>query len=65
MILSNINTYSTAVHFDSLTCQPKNRCLNYNPLYEKERFCVQIKWYNMFDEIIKLLDYKESKKLST
>ena len=58
MILSKIDTYSTAVHFGSLTCQPKNRCLNYNPLYEKERFCVQIKWYNLFDEIIKLMNDK-------
>lgn len=46
------NVYSTAVHFCPLTVQPKNRCLNYNQKYEKERFCVQIKWYNLFDDII-------------
>lgn len=58
MILSKTDIYSTSVHFGSLTCQPKNRCLNYNPLYEKDRFCVQIKWYNVFDEIIELMNNK-------
>lgn len=24
----------------------------YNPLYKKDRFCVQIKWYSLFDDII-------------
>ena len=63
IILSKINIYSTAVHFGSLTCQPKNRCLNYNTLYEKDRFCVQIKWYNVFDEIIETMNNKEINKL--
>lgn len=62
MIISKMNIYSTAVHFGSLTCQPKNRCLNYNSLYEKDRFCVQIKWYNLFDEIIELMNNKVMKK---
>ena len=44
--------YSTAVHFGPLTCQPKNRCLNYNAKYEKDRFCIQIKWYSIFDDIL-------------
>ena len=52
IILSKKDVYSSAVHFGALTCQPKNRCLNYNPLYEKDRYCVQIKWYNIFDNII-------------
>ena len=64
MILSKIDIYSAAVHFGSLTCQPKNRCLNYNPLYEKDRFCVQIKWYNLFDEIIELMNNKAIKNLN-
>lgn len=32
IILSKKDVYSSAVHFGALTCQPKNRCLNYNPL---------------------------------
>lgn len=52
IILSKKDVYSTAVHFGPITCQPKNRCLNHNPLCEKDRFCVQMKWYNLYDEII-------------
>lgn len=59
IILSKKDVYSTAVHFGALTCQPKNRCLNYNPLYEKDRFCVQIKWYSIFDNIIEYLSNKK------
>jgi len=55
VILSKKNTYSSAVHFGALTCQPKNRCLNYNASYEKDRYCVQIKWYNIFDDIIEFI----------
>lgn len=51
-IMSKKDDYSTAIHFGPLTCQQKNRCLNYNPLYEKDQFCVQIKWYNLYDNII-------------
>ena len=59
IILLKKDVYSSAVHFGALTCQPKNRCLNYNPLYEKDRFCVQIKWYNIFDDIIEYLSNKK------
>lgn len=52
IINSKIDYYSTGVHFVSLSCQTLTRCLNYNPKYEKNRFCVQIKWYNFFDDII-------------
>lgn len=56
IILSKRCVYSTAIHFGSLTCQPKNRCLNYNSKYEKDRFCIQIKWYSLFDDIIKSMN---------
>lgn len=52
IILSKKDIYSSAVHFGPLVCQPKSRCLNYNPLYEKDRFSVQIKWYSLNDDII-------------
>lgn len=56
IILSKKDIYSTAIHFGSIICQPKNRCLNYNPEYEKDRFCVQLKWYNLNDEIIEFMN---------
>lgn len=56
IILSKKTLYSSAVHFGPITCQPKNRCLNYNPKYEKDRFCVQLKWYSLFDNIIENLN---------
>ena len=59
MILLKKDIYSSGIHFGALTCQPKNRCLNYNPLYEKDRYCIQIKWYNIFDDIT---DYLNNKK---
>ena len=56
--MSKINDYSTAVHFGPMTIQPKNRCLNYNYKYEKDRYCIQIKWYNLFDDIIEIMNNK-------
>lgn len=58
IILAKKDIYSTAVHFGPITCQPKNRCLNYNPLYEKDRFCLQAKWYNLSDDIIENMNNK-------
>ena len=52
IILYKKDSYSTAVHFSCLTVQPLDRCLNNNPKYEKRRFCIQIKWYNLIDDII-------------
>lgn len=60
IILSKKDKYSTAVHFGPLTCQPKARCLNYNPRYESDRFCIQIKWYSLFDDIMEYM-YNKSK----
>lgn len=58
IILSKINDYSSAIHFGPLVCQPKNRCLNNNLKYEKDRFLVQIKWYSLFDDIIENMNNK-------
>lgn len=63
IILSKKDNYSSAIHFGPLTCQPKNRCLNYNPKYEKDRFCIQIKWYSIFDDIIENMNNKINKKI--
>ena len=56
IILAKRSTYSTGVHFGPLTVQPLDRCLNYNPKYEIQRFCVQIKWYNLADDIIQIMN---------
>lgn len=58
IIKSKINYYSTGIHFGPLFCQPKDRCLNYNPKYNKDRFLIQIKWYSIFDDYI---EYKNNK----
>ncbi|MBP3765983.1 MAG: hypothetical protein J6G98_02230 [Bacilli bacterium] len=58
IINSKINYYSTGIHFGPLFCQPKDRCLNYNPKYNKNRFLIQIKWYSIFDDYI---EYKNTK----
>lgn len=58
IILSKKSCYSTAVHFGPITCKPKNRCLNYNSRYEHDRFSVQLKWYNIQDDIIELMNEK-------
>lgn len=58
IILSKINDYSTGIHFSVLSCQPLSRCLNYNYKYESRRYCVQIKWYNLLDNII---EYRNKK----
>lgn len=57
-ILSKKDDYSTAVHFGALTCQPLTRCLNHNPKLESKRYCIQIKWYNMVDDIIENMNNK-------
>lgn len=56
ILLSKVDVYSTGVHFGNLYCQPQTRNLNYNPKYEKKRFCVQIKWYSIFDDIIEYMN---------
>lgn len=56
VILSKKDIYSSAIHFGPLTIQPLDRCLNYNPKYEKRRFCIQVKWYNLADDIIEFMN---------
>ena len=57
-ILSKKNTYSSAVHFGPLTVQPLDRCLNRNEKYETKRFSIQVKWYNLVDDIIENMNNK-------
>ena len=50
--------YSTSIHFSSLTYQPLNRCINHNSKYESSRFISQLKWYNISDDIIRVMNNK-------
>lgn len=50
--------HSSGVHFSSLFCQPQTRNLNYNALYESKRYCVQIKWYSLYDDIVLNMYFK-------
>jgi len=43
------------ISIGGLFYQPMNRCLNYNKKYEKERHCIQIKWYHLSDDIIETM----------
>lgn len=52
ILMNNEKYNSSGVHFSKLFCQPQNRNLNFNDKYEKKRFCVQIKWYSLYDDII-------------
>jgi len=58
IIMKQIDMYSTGVHFGPLYCQPMTRCLNHNEAYERKRFCVQIKWYTIFKDIINNMNEK-------
>ncbi len=62
VILSKKDIYSSAVHFGPLTIQPLDRCLNYNSKYDKRRFCVQVKWYNLADGIIEFMNNRYMEK---
>lgn len=64
VIMKKKNIKSTAICFGRLTVQPKTRCLNYNQKYEKDRFCVQIKWYSLFDDIIEFLNDNVGSKVT-
>ena len=53
IIKDNLTKKSSSVHYSSLFIQPFNRCINKNDKYSWEKDYVQIKWYSLFDDIIK------------
>ena len=59
LLLENINMYSTGVHISSLFIQPVARDLLFSGKYENERHKIQVKWFNIFDDVMK----SEFKKL--
>ena len=58
ILMKRNNIQSSGVHFGNLFCQAKAKNLQYNPKYEKDRYCVQIKWFAIFDDIIDVMNSK-------
>ena len=55
-IFSKKNTFSSSIHFSCLTYQPQHRALDYDETKEKYRHNIQIKWYNLEDNIIEIMN---------
>ncbi len=53
IIKDNLDKNSSTVHIGSLYIQPLNRCINQNKKYMWCRDYIQVKWYSLFDDIIK------------
>lgn len=57
-ILSKKDIESSAIHFSCLTYQPMSRVLDFNEKMEYMRNWIQIKWYNLEDNIIELMNQR-------
>ena len=55
-IFSKRNIASSSIHFSCLTYQPQHRVLDYDKNKEEYRHCIQIKWYNLEDNIIEIMN---------
>lgn len=55
IIKFNKNIISSSLHFGSLYYQPLTRNIIRNPKYEYKREYIQIKWYNISDDIIRVM----------
>ena len=53
IIKNNLDKKSTSVHYSSLFIQPLNRCISENNKYQWKKDYIQVKWYSLFDDIIK------------
>ncbi|HIR59288.1 MAG TPA: hypothetical protein IAB38_04485 [Candidatus Onthousia excrementipullorum] len=52
----------SSLHVSLLTLQPMARNLNYNPKYEACRNQVQVKWYNISDNIIEVMAFYRNRR---
>lgn len=55
IIQKHLSDSSPSLHISCLNLQPMSRNLNYNPKYEFCRNQVQVKWYNLADQIIEIM----------
>ena len=62
ILLRHKDNIQNGVHISDLFCQAKAKNLNNNPKYEKDRFCLQVKWFNIMDCIIEKKYLNECKK---
>lgn len=60
-ILDKVNVKSSTIHFSCLTFQPMSRVLDYNEKMEYMRHWIQIKWYNLEDNIIEIMNQRLTK----
>lgn len=56
------NDECSAPHFGPLVCQPLSRCLNHNPKYEYARNYIQLKWYDLFENIVESMYFNNLKQ---
>ena len=54
IIKKHISKKSSTVHISDLYIQPLNRCINNNTKYTWCKDYIQVKWYNLFDDIIEI-----------
>lgn len=55
IIKNHLYDIVSSLHISCLSIQPMARNLNYNPKYEFARNYIQIKWYNLADQIIEVM----------
>lgn len=55
IIKKHLEDIVSSFHISCLSVQPMARNLNYNPKYEFARNYVQVKWYNLADQIIEVM----------
>ncbi len=53
--LMDTDSISQSIHLSNLFIQEWNKNLNYNPKYEFCRDYIQVKWYSLFDDFIKIM----------
>ena len=63
-LLSKKDVTSSSIHFSCLTFQPMARVLDYNENMEYRRHWIQIKWYNIEDNIIEIMNERVKKHLN-
>lgn len=56
ILKSHISNTSSSIHISDLYIQPMNRCINNNEKYAWCRDYIQVKWYNLFDDIIEIMN---------
>lgn len=56
IIKKHISKNTSTIHISDLYIQPLNRCINNNEKYIWCRDYIQVKWYNLFDDIIEIMN---------